>query len=161
MDTINWNNLLTFENISLAVSVLILILARFVFPKNSKMYKIFFNSNNKIDVNKELVDMGEGLSWFEEAANSGSKSLSQYFNLNKENSIKLKATVDHIGYYQSQSLGKRYVVVAKYFDEQKQKEYIFYCPGWEYNPSSEYGTGSKVSVLVDQLDYSKHDILIY
>lgn len=64
------------------------------------------------------------------------------------------------GYYQTEK-GKRWVVIAHYFDNNKQKEFTFYCPEWEYDPIGEYSNGKTLKMYVDKNDYSKYEMPIY
>ena len=108
----------------------------------------------------DYVDLGEGLPWFQEYSNRGNPTLSDFFGLQKASQIKIKATIGKIGYYQTPK-GKRWAVIARYFDNEKQKEFTFYCPGWEYDPISEYGPGDALEMYVDKDNYEKYEMPIY
>lgn len=108
----------------------------------------------------EYIDLGEGLSWFNEYRTKGSSTLSEFFGLEKTNQIKIKAIVGKTGFYQT-SGGKRWAVIASYFDNQQQKEFIFYCPEWTYDPIDEYSQGNTLEIFVDKNDYTKYEMPIY
>lgn len=108
----------------------------------------------------EYVDLGEGIPWFNDYRTKGNPALSDYFGLEKANQIEIKATIGKIGFYQTPD-GKRWAVIAKYFDEQQQKEFIFYCPEWEDDPIDEFKEGSELKMFVDKNDFTKYEMPIY
>ena len=108
----------------------------------------------------EYIDLGNGLPWFIDYQSKGAPTLSEYFGLNKDRQIKIKATVDKTGFYQT-SKGKRWVVIAHYLDKEKRKEFSFYVPEFQYDPIDDYGAGTSVDVYVDPDDYSKYEVPIY
>lgn len=108
----------------------------------------------------EYLDLGEGLPWFNEYRAKGNPTLSEFFGLDKANQIKIKATIGKTGFYQTPK-GKRWTVIAHYFDNQKQKEFTFYCPEWTYDPINEYGQGNTLEMFVDKNDYTKYEMPIY
>lgn len=121
---------------------------------------IFSSASTKNNSTKDYVDLGDGLPWFTEYRDKGKPELSKFFGLEKTNQIKIKATIGKTGYYQTPE-GKRWVVIASYFDINKQQEFIFYCPEWEYDPIEEYSEGENINMYVDKNDYSKYEMPIY
>ncbi|HTX87328.1 MAG TPA: hypothetical protein VMC41_04680 [Candidatus Nanoarchaeia archaeon] len=109
---------------------------------------------------EEYLDLGEGVSWFAEYAAKKSPTLSDFFGLEKTNKIKIKATIGKTGFYQTPK-GKRWAVIANYFDAENQKNFTFYCPGWEYDPINQYKEGTSLDMYVDKNDYSKYEMPIY
>lgn len=107
----------------------------------------------------EYIDLGNGLPWFKEYREKGSSTLSDFFGLQKENQIKIKATIGKTGFYQTEK-GKRWAVIANYTDD-NGKEFTFYCPEWTYDPINEYGNGETLDMFVDKNDYSKYEMPIY
>ncbi|PLX26981.1 hypothetical protein C0583_05320 [Candidatus Parcubacteria bacterium] len=107
----------------------------------------------------EYTDLGEGLPWFKEYKEKGSSTLSEFFELKKENQIKIKATIGKTGFYQTKK-GKRWAVIAHFTDE-SQKQHTFYCPDWTYDPINEYREGKTLEIFVDKNDYSKYEMPIY
>jgi hypothetical protein len=79
--------------------------------------------------------------------------------LDKENQIKITATIGKTGFYQTAE-GKRWAVIAHYTDD-AQKENAFYCPEWTYDPIDEYKAGDTLTMFVDKNDYSKYEMPIY
>lgn len=125
----------------------------------------FFNDIFSLFVEKthtadDYIDLGEGPPWFSQYRTQGNPDLSDFFGLKKENQIKIKATIGKTGFYQTQK-GKRWVVIAKYFDERQHKEFTFYCPEWEYDPINDYSMGDILEMFVDKNDYSKYEMPIY
>lgn len=108
----------------------------------------------------EYIDLGEGLPWFNEYRAKGNSTLRDFFGLEKENQIIIKATIGKTGFYQT-AKGKRWAVIASYFDDQSQKEFIFYCPEWTYDPINEYCQGDILEMFVDKNDYAKYEMPIY
>lgn len=112
---------------------------------------------------EKYINLGNGLDWFQQYKKSGAKTLSEFFNLRKENRIKIKGIISQTGFYQTPE-GKRWAVIAKYykyFDKNDKKEYTFYCPGFDYDPIDNFEEGSLINVWVDKNDYSKYDIQAY
>lgn len=104
----------------------------------------------------EVVDIGNGLPWFNEYHAQKCPPLAKFFGLEEKNAKTIESTVDFIGSYQLPQ-GKRWCLVTKYFDNNQQKEFKFYLPGWEDIPR-EYQKDSKIDVLVDKNDYSKYEM---
>jgi Pyruvate/2-oxoacid:ferredoxin oxidoreductase delta subunit len=121
---------------------------------------INYLANTKNHTPDDYLDLQEGLPWFAEYRRKGSPTLSEFFGLEKANRIKIKATIGKTGFYQT-SEGKRWAVVAHYFDNDKQKECTFYCPEWTYDPIDEYRAGDKLNMYVDKSDYTKYEMPIY
>jgi len=107
----------------------------------------------------EYIDLGEGLGWFKEYKEKGLPTLSDFFGLEKENQIKIKATIGKTGFYQTEK-GKRWAVIAHFTDDSKN-EHKFYCPEWTYDPINEYSAGKTLSMFVDKNDFSKYEMPIY
>ena len=122
--------------------------------------KILSSFMGKPHTADEYIDLGEGLPWFNEYRAKGNPTLSEFFGLEKINQIKIKATIGKTGFYQT-AKGKRWAVIANYFDDQQQKEFTFYCPEWTYDPINEYRQGNSLEMLVDKNDYSKYEMPIY
>lgn len=123
----------------------------------SNIFSSLSTKNNSIE---DYIDLGLGLPWFTEYRDKGKPDLSKFFGLEKANQKKIKAIIGETGYYQTPK-GKRWVVIASYFDNDKQKEFKFYCPEWEYDPIDEYRKGDTLNMYVDKNDYSKYEMPIY
>jgi hypothetical protein len=121
---------------------------------------IFSSTASKQHSADEYLDLGEGLPWFNNYREKGNPTLSDFFGLEKASQIKIKATIGKTGFYQTPK-GKRWAVIANYFDEQQKKEFTFYCPEWTYDPINEYKQGSNLEMFVDKNDYSKYEMPIY
>lgn len=109
---------------------------------------------------ENCIDLENGLDWFLQYKKSGAKTLSEFFNLQEKNKLKIKATIAKAGFYKT-SEGKRWTIIAKYFDNNNRKEYTFYCPGFDYNPSNDFKEGDSINVWIEKGNYSKYDIQIY
>ncbi len=118
---------------------------------------------NEIKSPEKYVNLGTGIDWFKQYEESKKQTLSDFFNLRKENKIKIKAVISKTGFYQTKE-GKRWTVIAKYFqhfNKNDKKEYTFYCPGFDYDPINDFQEGDSITVWVDKNDYSKYDIKAY
>ncbi len=125
---------------------------------NSKI--INYLANTKVHTPEDYIDLKEGLDWFTDYRNKNNPSLSDFFGLEKANRIKIKAKIGKTGVYQT-PVGKRWAVIAYYFDQDKQQEFTFYCPEWTYDPIDEYKAGDSLKMYVDKNDYTKYDMPIY
>lgn len=121
---------------------------------------INYLSNTRKHIPDDYIDLQSGLPWFAEYREQGKPSLSKFFGLDKANKLKIKAKIGKTGYYQTPS-GKRWVVIAHYFDSAKNKEFTFYCPEWTYDPIDSYREGNILKMFVDKNDYSKYEMPIY
>ena len=119
-----------------------------------------FSTTSKSHSADDYLDLGDGLPWFNDYRAKGNPTLSKFFGLEKANRIKIKATIGKTGFYQTPK-GKRWAVIAKYFDEQQKKEFTFYCPEWTYDPINEHAPGNNLEMFVDRNDYSKYEMPIY
>lgn len=128
----------------------------------NRLFSFFLDEDlpTKKHTREDYIDLGEGLPWFKEYREKGNPTLAEFFGLQKENQIKIQTKIDKTGFYQTEK-GKRWAVIAKYFDEQKQKEFTFYCPEWTQDPINEYGPGDSLEMFVDKNDYSKYEMPIY
>ncbi|NCU44594.1 hypothetical protein EOM71_02875 [Candidatus Falkowbacteria bacterium] len=117
----------------------------------------------KTDSLEKYIDLGTGLDWFKQYKESGAKTLSDFFNLHKENKVKIEAVISKTGFYQTPE-GKRWAVIAKhyqYFDKNNKKEHTFYCPGFDYDPINDFTEGQPITVWIERDNYSKYDIQAY
>lgn len=121
-----------------------------------KILSLFLGTTHTAD---EYINLGEGLPWFDEYRAKGNSTLSKFFGLEKENQIKIKATIGKTGFYQTEK-GERWAVIAHYVDDH-QKEFTFYCPEWKYNPIDEYSQGTILEMFVDKNDHTKYEMPIY
>ena len=61
-----------------------------------KLLSLFDGPTHSAD---EYTDMGEGLPWFNEYREKENPTLSEFFGLQKENQIGIKATIGKTGFY--------------------------------------------------------------
>lgn len=145
---------------AILIVIFLIIILTIIKPKNMSFLDNLFSIGAQVHSAEEYIDLGEGLPWFNEYRAQGNPTLSEFFGLNKNNQIKIEATIGKTGFYQTPK-GKRWVVIAHYTDGQSQKEYTFYCPEWTYDPINEYGAGDSLEMFVDKNDYGKYEMPIY
>jgi len=146
---------------------------KFFSSLNEEIYSVIFlllvvalviiknkNTNKSMGSTEGYIDLGDGPSWFNDYRAQGKPTLSKFFGLNKENQIKIDATIGKTGFYQTPK-GKRWAVIAHYTDSQSKKEYTFYCPEWTYDPIAEHRIGNNLEMFVDKNDYGKYEMPIY
>jgi predicted PolB exonuclease-like 3'-5' exonuclease len=125
---------------------------------NSKIINYLANTTNHKP--EDYIDLQDGLPWFSEYRSKNNPTLSEFFGLSKDNRVKIRATIGKTGFYNTPE-GRRWAVIAHYFDNDKQKEFTFYCPEWTHDPIDEYKVGDKLKMYVDKNDYTKYEMPIY
>lgn len=122
-----------------------------------------FNIFKKAKVNykefpEKYVDLGKGLEWFSDYHKKGRPTLTKYFALDVSKKKEIQGKIYKVGLYKLENK-EYFALIVKYLEY--AKEYVFYLPGFEYDPYDEYKQDDEVEVIVEEGDYSKYDIPIY